>query len=373
MSTSDSPVPNPVPQEDGANLRNPKKSEEAAAKAEAIEKAKALIIRASESFASGQAEEHKVIEAEKGLAALKKKKGNHYWEAGRLLAEARALAPHGTWTRLLKESGVSVTSDHDWRLLYKHFPDPTVLEDVAISQAIEKAKEIEAGIKAEKTRAIAGPVRLPDQRDHDGEEDETQAGATLEDSDRRDDGDDDEDGFEGLRVWTEADAKGGPLVHACRVGRGGWTPICRVQWKLGLGFSAPPKGNRTDVTCPKCIGKMAVERAEAERKERERTPHGSEVGYVWELLEGDDPDAIHAKWLPITEIRGQEIVTSEKLINVAEEPVYRSKRAVLEDRRSRYEREIEQDEAEIARLRHETKEARRRICRLNALLEDCPD
>ena len=370
MSTNESADQSPTCPEDGANLRKPKKSDKEADKAEAIEKAKALIVRASESFASGQAEELKVIEAEKGLAVLKRKKANHYWEAGRLLSEARALAPHGTWTRLLKEEGVSGTSDHDWRLLYKHFPDPTVLENVAITEAIDKAKETEAAIKAEKTRAIGGPVRPADQG---GQEYGARAAMTLDDADRQELGDDQEADFEGLRVWAEPDAKGGPLVHACRIGRGGWTPICRVQWKLGLGFSSPPSGEEADVTCPRCRGKMAVEKAEHERRERERTPHGSDVGYVWEILEGDEPDAIDAVWHPITEIRDQEVVTPEKVINMAVEPVYRSKRAVLEDRRSRCLRDIEQDEAEIARLREEARMAKRRVARLEALLKNCSD
>ncbi len=373
MSTSETADQSPTCPEDGANLRNPKKSEKAAAKAEAYEKAKALIVRASESFASGQAEEQKAVEAEKGLAALKRKKANHYWEAGKLLSEARAVAPHGTWTRLIKESGVSVTSDHDWRLLYKHFPDPTVLEDVAITEAIDKAKAIEASIKADKPRAIEGPVRPPEQGDQLAGENGDLVQPDLDHADRREDGEADEDRSGGLRVWTEPDAKGGPLVHACRIGRGGLTPICRVQWKLGLGFSSPPWGKEADVTCPKCRGKMAVEKAEHERRERERTPHGSDVGYVWELLEGDNLDAIDAVWHPITEIRGREIVTPGKVIDEAEQPVYRSKRAVLEDRRSRCVRDIEHDEAEIARLRAEARIARRRVARLDTLLAGCTD
>ena len=118
---------------------------------------------------------------------------------------------------------------------------------------------------------------------------------------------------------------------------------------------------------------MAVERAEAERRERERTPHGSDVGYVWEMLEGDNPDAIDAVWHPITEVRGREVVTPGKVIDEAEGPIYRSKRAVLEDRRSRCLRDIEQDEAEIVRLRGESRMSKRRVARLDMLLTECSD
>ena len=208
MSTNDSADQSLTCSVDEPNLREPQKSEKAAAKAEAYEKAKALIIRASESFASGQAEEQKAVEAEKGLAALKRKKANHYWEAGKLLSEARAVAPHGTWTRLIKESGVSVTSDHDWRLLYKHFPDPTVLEDVAITEAIDKAKAIEASIKADKPRAIEGPVRPPEQGDQLAGENGDLVQPDLDHADRREDGEADEDRSGGLRGLDGARCQG---------------------------------------------------------------------------------------------------------------------------------------------------------------------
>jgi hypothetical protein len=343
------------------NLSKPKKHDTQSARDTAEAKAGALLSEAVRNLERASAEEAKVSGLESSLAALRKKKARHYWEAGRLLTEARNVAPHGTWTRLLKDADLPPVQDHGWRLLYEQFPDPGEIEDIKITDALALAK----ARKADGKQSIDGPS---DTRGTEASEDDSPHGRETPAAHSGSD-------LGGFRIWTEA-KEGLPIVHAVRVGQRGWTPLCRIQWGLDLPpFTHPPVGEEQDVNCPRCIGKLAAYRAEVELREAARRPHGSEIGYVWEILEGDDPDAIDARWLPIQEIEGEKIITPEKTFDVGE-PVYRDKFEALEATKAKYQHLVEQDQAEIERLKaqedrlkEEKRLAEKRLKRIEALLE----
>jgi hypothetical protein len=327
-----------------SNLRNPKKLDREAAYAET----KALLSQAVKILGKAGEAETGAAGLETTLAALKKRKARYNWEAGRLLTEARKLAPHGTWTCLLEEADLPPVNDHNWRMLYGEFLDPSAIEDIKITEALALAKESRATRKRSLggNSASKGVANADHNRAHQNDPPEPPAECTLD----------------GFRVWSEADNEGLPIVHAVRVGQRGWTPLCRIFWNLDLPpFSAPPRGNEGDVNCPKCVGKIAVLRAEANLKEEATKPHGSDIGYVWEVLEGDDPDDINARWFPITSKKGEVIVTPEKTFGLGmNEFCYQGRREALESAKTKYQREVEKDKAEIGRLKSEEARLSRR-------------
>lgn len=346
----------------GANLQKPKNPDKQATKLADEAKARKLLSQAVREIHKAEHDTEKEVGLEAMLADLRKRKAGHYWEAGRLLTDARKLAPHGTWTRLLKEANLPPVQDHDWRLLHSEFPDPAAIQDVKITEALDLAREN----RAARRKSVGGPPNSDAAADasqmekHQSDPPRNRAGAEV---------------F-GFRIWSEPGGDNLPIVHAVRKGQRGWTPQCRNQWDLGLGSEVPPTGQESDVNCPKCRGRLAELRAEGERREAANRPHGSEIGYVWEILDGDDPDAIDARWLPITVSKGKQIVTPEKtFVPSKDEPVFQDRREALEDAKAKYEREVEADRAEIERLkaeefrlRQEQRLAERKLARVESLL-----
>ena len=252
--------------------------------------------------------------------------------------------------------------DHDWRLLHSEFPDPVALQDVKITEALDLAREK----RAAKKKGIGGPP-----------ESHTAVVASQVEKHQNDTpGNRAEGELLGFRIWSEPGGDNLPMVHAVRKGQRGWTPQCRIQWDLGLGSESPPSGNEADVNCPRCVGKLAATDAEARLRLEEQKPHGSEIGYVWEILDGDDPNDIDARWLPIKAKKGSQIVTPEKtIVPSKDEPIFQDRREALEDAKARYQRDVEADRAEIDRLkaeetrvRQEKRLAERKLARVESLL-----
>jgi hypothetical protein len=339
-----------------SNLQIPKKLDNRASRDVAEAKAKALLARAVGKLQKAEDTKEQESTLETRLASVRKAKVMLYWEAGKFLAQARKFAPHGTWTRLLEDAKLPPVQDHDWRMLYGEFPDPGVIEDVRITEALALAKESRSARK----QAIEGPqASKANTKEEVNRSPESRSGGEI---------------F-GFRIWSERENEGLPIVHAVRKGQRGWTPQCRVQWDLGLGSEAPPTGVEADVNCPKCVGKLAAFKAEIKLHQEENTPHGSDIGYVWEILDGDNPDDIDARWLPITGKRGKLIVTPEKTFG-AGEPVYRDRREALETTKAKYENIVEEDQAEIQRLKaeaarliQEKRLAEKRVKKIEALLK----
>ncbi|WP_435018553.1 hypothetical protein TA3x_000530 [Tundrisphaera sp. TA3] len=339
------------------NLPESKKSDKQVVRAADEARARKLLGQAVSEVQKAEDAEGKEAALKSQIAAVKKKKAEHYWEAGRLLTEARRTAPFGTWTRLLEEAGLPTVHDHNWRMLFEEFQDPTEIQDIKITDALALAKERRAAKKA--TEGLSASKADAKKKGLQGGRPESQDGEIF-----------------GFRIWSEPGGGGLPIVHAVRKGQRGWTPQCRVHWDLGHGSGAPPLGDEADVNCPGCIGKLAAARAEAGLHEAAKRPHGSDLGYVWEILDGDDPDVIDARWLPIKEVKGKRIITPEKTIEpIRGEPIFRDRREALESARLKYQQTIEADKAEIERLkaeeerlRQEKRLAERKLKKIESLL-----
>ena len=352
------------PSEEGnttANPQNPKKLDKQAARATAEARARKLLEQAIEKIGKAEGMDHDASRLADRFNDLKKKSIRTYWEAGKLLAEAREAAPHGTWGKLRVEAGLAPTTEYLWRDLYHRVTEEEIDRLIGLGYSISRV--IDQYRIGKKKTGQPKSLPAPGQETSGDGDDESTGNEDEESTGNEDDGSPTiqadslpKPPMDALRVWKEEKGKGGPVVHAAN-----WRGKILCSGRV-IDHAADTLGNEDDITCIKCLGIRARDRNEAERREREKTPHGSEIGYVWELLDGDDPDAIDARWLPIKEVHGQVIVTPEKTFGPGtNEPVFGDRFEALENAKAKYQHLVEQDRDEIERLKSEEARLRKEM------------
>lgn len=315
--------------------------------------------------AYGQISEYKKAIGE--FEALRRRSIKAYWEAGKSLAEAFEVCPHGSWQALLKRAGIALTSEYKWRQLYASIPetdiDRMVEEGVTITQ-IERAYRIgqkgtakEIGV--EPTEPIKDQVQetIKPKPEPSKEQKALKAQFAQEAEERS----------RGIyRLFTDPNPDRKTKRRPTHVQI---EDALACDGQDGVEETDLFRGTEDQITCDACLAIARRQQLEAARLEREKNPTGSpDNAYVWELLIGDDPTDVKAKWTPVLKrTEDGKIETPDKTIDPAEEPVFLDRKEAIRAAWRKDHDKLGKDKLEVSRLKDEIKAIELRMDKLTAL------